>query len=98
MPHSKNKSQLNVTRQNSNILEVWETGFKNPPRQTASVWSLVRCQQHTDFFAYAHPPVGKKTSLINFKHNTTTSANYMDGIGTGYTSHDKEICLPGKRL
>ena len=24
-----------------------------------------------------------------------TSANYMDGIGTGYTSHDKEIC---KRL
>ena len=24
-----------------------------------------------------------------------TSSNYMDGIGTGYTSHDKEIC---KRL
>ena len=23
--------------------------------------------------------------------------NYMDGIGTWYTSHDKEICLHGKR-
>ena len=27
-----------------------------------------------------------------------TSANYTDGIGTGYTSQDKEICLQGKRL
>ena len=35
----------------------------------------------------------KKTSLVCFKHKITTSANYMDGIGTGYTSHDNEMCL-----
>ena len=37
-------------------------------------------------------------SLVNFKHKITTSANYTDGIGRGYTSHDKELCLHGKRL
>ena len=37
--------------------------------------------------------VGQKTSLVNFKHKITTSANYTDGIGTGYTSHDNEMCL-----
>ena len=50
------------------------------------------------FFGTAHPPVGQKTSLVNFKHKITPSANYTDGIGTRYTSHDKEICLHGKRL
>ena len=34
---------------NSNISEMWETGFKNPPRQTASVWGPVWCHQNTDF-------------------------------------------------
>ena len=33
----KNKRQLNVARQNSNISEMWETGFKNPLRRAASV-------------------------------------------------------------
>ena len=28
-------------------------------------------------------PVGKKTSLVTFKHKITKSANYTDGIGTG---------------
>ena len=37
--------------------------------------------------------VGQKTSLVNFKHKITTSANYTDGIGTGYTFHDNEMCL-----
>ena len=37
----ENKRRLNVARQNSNISEMWETGFKNPPRQTPSVWGLV---------------------------------------------------------
>ena len=40
----------------------------------------------------------QKTSLVNFKHKNRTSANYTDGIGTGYTSHNKEICLHGKIL
>ena len=31
----KNERRLNVARQNSNILEMWETGFQNPPRRTA---------------------------------------------------------------
>ena len=78
---------------NSIISEKWKTSFKNPPRQTASVWG---CRRHTDFFR-AHPPTcGQKTLLVNFKHKITTSANYTDG--TGYTSHDKEIFLHGKRL
>ena len=40
----------------------------------------------------------KKTSLVCFKHKITTSANYMDGIGTGYKSHDNEMCLHIKDL
>ena len=42
--------------------------------------------------------MGQKTLLVNFKHKITTSAHYTDGIGTGYTSHDKEISLHGKIL
>ena len=38
----KNKRRLNVARQNSNIPESGETSFKNPPRQTVSVWGPVR--------------------------------------------------------
>ena len=34
----KSKRQLNVAQQNSNISEMWETGFKNLPRRTPSVW------------------------------------------------------------
>ena len=90
----KNKRRLNVARQNSNILEMWETRFKNLPRWTSvgpgPVLSIHR------FFS--RPPVGQKTSLINFKHKIMTSANYTNGIGTGYASHDKEICLHCKRL
>ena len=43
----KNERRLNVARQNSKILEMWETGFQNPPRRT-SVWGPVRCQRHTE--------------------------------------------------
>ena len=91
----KNK-KLNVVRQNSNITEMWETVFKKPPRQTAPVWGPVWCRRYTDFFTPADPPVGQKTALV--KHKITTSATDMDGIGTGYMSFDKEICLHGKRL
>ena len=80
---------------------MWETGFKNLPRQTASVWGpVLRCRPHTDFFAPAHPPVGQKTSLLNFKHKITTSAIYTDSIGTRYTVHltTKKICVHSKRL
>ena len=45
------------------------------------------------FFVPTHPPVGQKMSLVNFKHKIATSANYTDSIGTGYKSHDKELCL-----
>ena len=44
----KNKRRLNVARQNSNISEMWETGFKKPQRRTASVWGPVQCHRHTD--------------------------------------------------
>ena len=56
----KNKRRQNVVRQNSNILEMWETGFKTPPRRTASVWGPVRYHRQTDFLATTHPPVGQK--------------------------------------
>ena len=68
----KNKRRLNVARQNSNISEMWETGFQNP--QTLSVLGLVWCHRHTDFFAPSLPPVGQKALLVNFKHKITTSA------------------------
>ena len=42
--------------------------------------------------------MGQKTSLVNFEHKIMTSANYTDGIVTGYTSHDKELCLHNKKL
>ena len=29
---------------------MWETGFKNPPKRTASALAPVRCPRHTDFF------------------------------------------------
>ena len=72
---------------------MWKTGSKSPPRRTASVWGPLLCRWHSEFLAPTHPPVGQKTSLVNFKHKITTSANYTDGIGTGYTSHDNEMCL-----
>ena len=87
-----------MARQNSIMSEMCETDYKNPPRQTASVWSPIRWRQHKDFFALTHPPVGQKTSLVIFEHKITTSASNMDSIGTGYTSHDTEICMHGKRL
>ena len=94
----KNKRRLNVARQNS-IRERGETSFKkNLPRPTASVWGPVECHWYTDFFTPTLPPMGQKTSLVNFKHKITTSAHYTYGIGTGYMSHDKEISLHGKIL
>ena len=56
----KNRRRLNVAWQNSNISEMWETGFKNPPTRTPSVLGPVRCHQHTDLFVPAHPLVGQK--------------------------------------
>ena len=55
----------------------------NPPRQSASVWGPVQCRRQTDFSAPTHPTLGKKMSLVNFKHKNTALANYMDSIGTG---------------
>ena len=87
--------------QNSNIPEIWETGFKarqNEQHQCGAQYGVVT---HT-FFSRppTHPPVGQKMSLLNFKHKIMTSANYMDGIGTRYEymSHDKEMYLHSKRF
>ena len=60
----KNKRQQNMAQQNSNIIEMWETSFKNLPRRTSSVWGPVRCHQHTYFFVPAHPPLGQKCHLL----------------------------------
>ena len=69
------------------------------PAKTNGVSGAQSSVSDTQFiFATTHSPLGQKTSLVNFKHKITTSANYTDGIGTGYTSHEKEICLHGKRL
>ena len=35
----------------------------------------------------------KKRHSLTLNTEITTSANYTDGIGTGYTSHDNEMCL-----
>ena len=57
--------------------------FKKPAKMNSISVGPVWCHRHTDFFRPAHSPVGQKTSLINFKHKITTSANYTDGISTG---------------
>ena len=59
----KNKD-VKMWRDKIQISELWENGFNNPPRWTASVWGPVRCCWHTDFFIPAHPPVGQKMSLL----------------------------------
>ena len=68
------------------------------PAKTNSVSVGLGTVSSTPRFFRTHPPVGQKTSLVNFKHKITTSANYTDGIGTGYTSHDNEMCLHSKRF
>ena len=78
----KNKRRLNVARQNSNISEIWDTSFKNPPRRTASVWGPVRCCWHTDFF--------KK------RHFLTSDTKLQ--LQLTIQTPDKDICLHGKRL
>ena len=94
----KNKRRLNVAQQNSNISEIWETGSKT--RQNEQRQCRVQCSVvDTKIFScpITHPWVKKHHSLT-FKHKIRSSANNTDGIGTGYTSHDKEICLHWKRL
>ena len=78
----KNK-MTKVAQQNSNILEILETSFLSPPKaqNERRQWGPVRCHRQTVFFASNHLPVGQKTSLVNFKHKITTSANYTDSIG-----------------
>ena len=89
----KNKRGLNVARQNSNISEMWETGPKSRQNgrrqcgvQSCVVDTQIFCQPPT------HPQV-KKRHLLTFKHKIRTSANNTDGNGTGYMSHNREICL-----
>ena len=96
--HNKNKRGL---KWRDKIKIYWKYGkpvFKACQNKRHSVWGLVQCHPHTVFFAPTDPPLGKKMSLVNFKRKITTSANYRDSIGTGYMSHDKELCLHGKRL
>ena len=73
----------------------WLKKNRQDKQRQCGAWSGVF---DTQIFWDCPPPVGQKTSLVNFKHKITPSANYTDGIGTRYTSHDKEICLHGKRL
>ena len=68
----------------------------NNEQRQCGAWSGVVNTQI--FFTNTHPPVGQKTSHINFKHKITTLANYTDGIGTQYTYHDKEMFQHSKRL
>ena len=43
--------------------------------------------------------VGQKNHLLTLNTKLRIQLTmYTDGIGTGYMSHDKEVCLHGKRL
>ena len=46
-PYNRLARRLNVARQNSDISEMWETGFKNPPRPLYTVYlsSVSACLQ-----------------------------------------------------
>ena len=86
-----------MARQNSNIPEVHENlgnRFTKPAKLNGISEGPTLVSLTHIFFVPTHPPTrGSKTSLVYFKHKVTTSANYTDGIGTGYMSHDKELCL-----
>ena len=71
--------------QNSNILEMWEISPKTRQNE--------RHQCESSCFPAMHPPLSKKCLLLTFKDKITTSVNNLDGIGPGYMSHVKEICL-----
>ena len=54
-----------------------------------------------DTQTFLHPPTHpgvKKLHSLTLNTKITTSANYTDGIGTGYTSHDNEMCRHSKDL
>ena len=53
-----------------------------PAKTNVSLPSPVRCHRHTDFFGAICE--SKKRHSLTFKCKITTSANYTDGIGTGY--------------
>ena len=80
---------------------MWETSFKtclNEQGQCGAWSGVIDTQIFCACPVSAHPWV-KKCHLLTFVNTKiTTSANYTDDIGKGYTSHDKEICLHGKRL
>ena len=40
----------------------------------------------------------KKRHSLTLNTKIRTTSNYIDGIGTGYTSHDNEMCLHSKDL
>ena len=40
----------------------------------------------------------KKRHSLTLNTKIRTTSNYTDGIGTGYTSHDNEMCLHSKDL
>ena len=71
-----------------------EIGFKthqNEQHQCGPRYDVVDTQ-----IFFRNPPTHlwvKKCHSLTLKHKITTSANYSDCIGTGYTSHNKEMCL-----
>ena len=85
----KNKRRLKWR----NKIQIYQKCGKpvSKPAKTNSV-SVGPCTH-----APTHPWV-KKTSRVNFKQKITTSTNYKDSIGTGYPSHNKEMCLHRKKL
>ena len=86
-----------MAQQNSNISEMWETCYKNLPKQTVSV--PVRFHRHTESFAPAVP-----THLWVKKCHTLASNTKLRlqlTIRTALVqdmSHDKEKFLHGKIL
>ena len=93
--HNRNKLQLNW----NDRIQIYRKYVKyGKPVYKACQNKRYQCGARfgvidTHFFSPTHPSMGKKMSLVSYKHKITTSANYINRIGTGYTSHDKELCL-----
>ena len=62
------------------------------PAKTTGVSAGFSPVSLTQRFFRAHPPT-RGSKNVTFTHKITISANNTDGIGTGYRSQDKEICL-----
>ena len=75
------KKKNNNKKKYSNFSEMWETGSNTCQNECVIAESSPVSSTHRFFWCNLRV---KKRHSLTFKCKITTSANYTDGIGTGY--------------